>query len=340
MAISDVKVKIDLVKPVSSIGFGVPLLLHYSGDKAVEYKECGNLTEVVAAGFEKTSPVYKTAALIFAQDNAPAQIAVAQTEDDAATWLGKIDNMDKNWRQLIPVTGESGFNTTDEVTKISPIIEVADGKLVFYSFQKGTELAEVAKKYNRTFIFVCDKPEDYAYSAAALVGATAGLAAGSFTYKNLILKGLLPVDLTSTELKAIHDAGAVSFVTKAGDNVTSEGIVTSGEYLDIIDSEDYIIQQITYRTQKLLNQVKKIPYTNSGIAQLENITLTVLKEAAMAGMIAYDDEAGSYQYSTNFGLRDAQPDSDRVARKYAGGTFSFKLAGAIHEVEIVGEIEI
>ena len=321
MAISDVKVKIDLVKPVSSIGFGVPLLLHYSGDKAVEYKECGNLTEVVAAGFEKTSSVYKAAALIFAQDNAPAQIAVAQTEDDAATWLGKIDNMDKNWRQLIPVTGESGFNTTDEVTKISPIIEVA-------------------KKYNRTFIFVCDKPEDYAYSAAALVGATAGLAAGSFTYKNLILKGLLPVDLTSTELKAIHDAGAVSFVTKAGDNVTSEGIVTSGEYLDIIDSEDYIIQQITYRTQKLLNQVKKIPYTNSGIAQLENITLTVLKEAAMAGMIAYDDEAGSYQYSTNFGLRDAQPDSDRVARKYAGGTFSFKLAGAIHEVEIVGEIEI
>lgn len=340
MAISDVKVKIDLVKPVSGTGFGVPLLLSYSGSTAIKYAECENLAEVVSAGFGKTSVVYKAAALLFAQDNAPAKIAVEQTKDDAATWLGKIDNISKDWRQLIPITGEDGFNATTEVTTISPIIEAMDGKLVFYSFQKDTDLSGAAKTYNRTFMFVCEKPADYAYSAAALVGATAGLAAGSFTYKNLILKGLTPLDLTSTELKAIHDAGAVSFVTKAGDNVTSEGIVTSGEYLDIIDSEDYIIQQVTYRTQKLLNQVKKIPYTNAGIAQLENVAITVLKEAAMAGMIAYDDESGSYQYSTNFGLRDAQPDSDRVARKYAGGTFSFKLAGAVHEVEIIGEIEI
>lgn len=340
MAISDVKVKIDLVKPVSGTGFGVPLLLSYSGSEAIEYAECESLTEVVSAGFKKTSAVYKAAALLFAQDNTPSGIAVAQTTDDAATWLGKTDNVSKDWRQLIPITGEDGYNTITEVAAISPIIEATDGKLVFYSFPKGTDLSGVAKTYNRTFIFVCDAPTEYAYSAAALIGAAAGLAAGSFTYKNIILKGLTPMDLTGTELKAIHDAGAVSFVTKAGDNVTSEGIVTSGEYLDIIDSEDYIIQQITYRTQKLLNQAKKIPYTNAGIAQLENVALTVLKEAAMNGMIAYDDESGSYQYSTNFGLRDEQPDSDRAARKYAGGTFSFKLAGAVHEVEIIGEIEI
>lgn len=340
MAISDVKVKIDLVKPVSGTGFGVPLLLSYGASAAIEYAECESLAEVVSAGFDKSSAVYKAASLLFAQDSAPASIAVTQTTDDAATWLGETDNVNKDWRQLIPITGTDGYNTAAEITAISPVIEATDGKVVFYSVPKGTDLSGVAKTYNRTFIFVCDAPAEYAYSAAALVGATAGLEAGSFTYKNLILKGLTPMSLTSSELKAIHDAGAVSFVTKAGDNVTSEGIVTSSEYLDIIDSEDYIIQQITYRTQKLLNQVKKIPYTNAGIAQLENVTLTVLKEAAMSGMIAYNDEAGSYEYSTNFGLRDEQPDSDRAARKYAGGTFSFKLAGAVHEVEIIGEIEI
>ncbi len=48
---------------------------------------------------------------------------------------------------------------------------------------------------------------------------------------------------------------------KAGDVVTSEGTVLSGEYADIIDSKDYVIRNITYKSQKLLNNSKSLHLT-------------------------------------------------------------------------------
>ena len=65
----------------------------------------------------------------------------------------------------------------------------------------------------------------------------------------------------------------------------------------VMRCKDWIISQIIYRTQKLLNTMPKVPYDNAGIAMLENVCLTVLKEAANMGMIAYDTESGSYLYS-------------------------------------------
>lgn len=84
----------------------------------------------------------------------------------------------------------------------------------------------------------------------------------------------------------------------------------------------------------------KVPYDNAGIAMLENVCLTVLKEAANMGMVAYDTESGSYLYSTDYALREDQSSTDRVERKYVGGKFSFGLAGAIHTVVVNGEISI
>ena len=104
----------------------------------------------------------------------------------------------------------------------------------------------------------------------------------------------------------------------------------NGEYIDIIDSKDWIISQIVYRTQKLLNRAKKVPYDNTGIAMLEAECLTVLKEAAAMGMIAFATDAERYLYSVNYALREKQTDADRVARRYVGGSFEFELAGAIH----------
>lgn len=177
-------------------------------------------------------------------------------------------------------------------------------------------------------------------AAAALVGEASGLNPGGFTYKNLILTDIEPMVFSEAELREIHDANGLTFVTKAGDNVTSEGKAMSGEYIDIIDCKDWIISQIVYRTQKLLNTMPKVPYDNSGIAMLENVCLTVLKEAANMGMVAYDTETGNYLYSTDYALREDQSSTDKVERRYIGGKFSFELAGAIHTVVVNGEISI
>ena len=330
----DVKVKIDLTKPVGKVGFGIPLIIEDTATKAIAYTECVSLADVKAAGFSDTSKVYKAVATMLMQDNAPAKFAVCAASGTVAAWLGDVNNIAKDWRQLIVVSEKDV-----DIASIMTAVEATDNKMYFADVEATDETAYTVSGINRTLLFYCGATADHPAPVAALVGATAGLAAGSFTYKNIILKGIAPQNLTATQIEAIHSKGGITFVTKAGDNVTSEGIVAGGEYADIIDSKDYIISNLEYKTQKLLNSMDKIPYDNNGIAILESAAISVMKDAYNNGIIATNED-GTPAYSVNYLTRENTSDADRVARKYVGGQFSFTLAGAIHEVEVTGEIII
>ena len=102
---------------------------------------------------------------------------------------------------------------------------------------------------------------------------------------------------------------------------------------------DFIISQMEYRVQRLLNKAPKIPYTNSGIASIESEVAGVLNKAYRNGIIADDDE-GLPLYWTHFKKREEMSAEDRANRIYTGGKFSFELAGAIHTVKINGEMII
>ena len=67
----DVKVKIDLTKPIGGIGLGIPLILEENATKEVSYTECKTLAEVITAGFADTTKVYKAANAMLMQDNPP-----------------------------------------------------------------------------------------------------------------------------------------------------------------------------------------------------------------------------------------------------------------------------
>ena len=210
--------------------------------------------------------------------------------------------------------------------------------MYFCSVSNLSDVAKLTKDNERTVVFyytdtvkVC--PE------AAIVGASAGLDAGSITYKNLIIKGVEPLELTDVEIDNTHTAGAITVVSKAGDTVLTEGKVIGGEYIDVVDSKDFVIQNIQYKTQKLFNQSNKVPFDNNGIAMLESATIEVMRQAYNNGIIATNED-GSPAYTVSFALRSETTEADRVARKYPYGNFSFVLAGAIHEAQITGEISI
>ena len=327
----DVIVKIDLVKAPGKVGMGIPLILAQNAEADVAFTEVTSLTEVTDAGYANTSDTYKAANLIFMQNDAPRSIAVCSTTGTAAEWLGDEGNVSKDWRQLIVVGGVADH------AAIMPVIETLRGKMYFASLSVEDTATLKVDAMERTVLFYCTDVDYAGVEVAALVGASAGLDAGSFTYKNLILKGIAAQQLSDGEINAIHEKGGITFVRKAGDNVTSEGKVAGGEYIDIIDTKDYIIQQLEYRTQKFLNVSAKVPYDNNGIGQLELIAVSVLKEAANMGMIA-EGEDGSPAYTVNYALRADTLDSDRAVRRYIGGNFSFNLAGAVHNVEITGQI--
>lgn len=332
----DVKVHIDLTKPIGTVGFGMPLVLVENASKAIAYTEVSNIDEAKTAGILDDSNAYKAIQLLFSQANAPKRIAVFAATGGAAAALADTTLTDKGWRQLIVVNeGE----TASAVTEISTAVEALDGKLYFAGLDVDDSTEITISGLRRTILFYCDATEDVPVPVAAFVGETAGRAAGSFTYKNMVLSGVAAQELTDSQIDAIHKKGGITFVAKAGDNVTSEGKLAGGEYIDVIDSEDYIIQQLAYKTQKVLNNAAKVPYDNNGIGLLESVALDVLQTAYNNGMIA-NNEDGTPAYSVNYALREDTKDTDRANRLYLGGSFTFALTGAVHEVEITGSITV
>ena len=335
MAKNDVQVVIELSKAAPRLGFGYPLIFAGKQTQAVAYKEVGSLEEVVTAGFAATTDVYKTAQLLFMQNNAPSKIAVCASTDDTVTALPAI--LGEGWRQLIVTSlGETGESTIKE---ISDYIEAAKKHALFFVKVDPTDdaTAITGVKSNDRTVLIAYESSDAAHPEAAVVGATAGLDVGSFTYKNIILKGVTAQSYTDAEVDDMHGKGVITILKKAGSLVTSEGIAASGEYIDIVDSKDYIVEQIEYQAQYLLNRVLKLPYDNRGIAALEGVVVSVLKDAANNGMIAVTDD-GDYDYSVTFAPRSECAASDISTRHYAEGKFSFALAGAIHTAKINGTI--
>lgn len=332
----DVIVKISQTAVAGKIGFGIPLVLVSKGTSAIPYTECTKL-EDVATLCGKDSDAYSVARLIWLQSNSPDKIAFYTSESDAETAIAEV--ISKDWRQLIVVFGDGDTKT---IADISNYIETTD-KMYFVTVSSSAELASV-KGNDRTVAFYYDLKDNDTlvepYAVAALVGETSGRKAGSYTYKNLILKGLEALDLTDNEVNEIHNGGGITLLLKAGDIVTSEGKTTSGEYIDVLDSKDWIVQQIGYQSQQLLNSSDKLPYTNAGIAALENVVNNVLQEAFTNGMIATDEDDTTALYSVNFKTRSEMSTEDRKNRTYTGGNFEFTLAGAIHNATINGELVI
>lgn len=215
-------------------------------------------------------------------------------------------------------------------------------------YAKATETLEKIKSYERTFVYVgvkavdgeIDSGADINQLAAALIGKTSGKAVGSFTYKNQALKGVYADEaITKGELETYHSKNVNAYVHKAGYDVTSEGVLINGEYIDILDSKDWLITQIKYQLQQTLIINDKIPYDNKGISLLESVVVNVLQDAYNNGMIA-EAENGTPLYTVNFAPRSATKASDREKRQYVEGRFSFDLAGAVHTVTINGVINI
>lgn len=332
----DVKVKIDLAKPVGKVGLGVPLILLENAETPVAYKLVESVAGVVTAGFTAETDVYKAAQLLFSQANAPKQIAVCAVNTDATAAMADAALVGEGWRQLIVIDENGG---KESLETLIPAVEKLDGKMLFAGLDADDATEIAVEGLRRTVLFYCDATEEAPVPVAALVGESAGRTAGSFTYKNLKLAGIAAQNLTDAQVEAIHKKGGITFVQKAGDNVTSEGKVAGGEYIDIVDSEDYIVQQLAYKTQKLLNTAAKVPYDNNGIAMLESVAEDVLLGAFNNGMIAVKED-GSPDYSVAYTLREETKEEDRAVRHYPGGSFKFALAGAVHTVYISGEITV
>lgn len=321
----DVKVIINFTKPIGNVGFGCPLILEENADTEIAYAEVKSLDALVKAGYAEGSNVYLTAKLMFAQEHAPEKIAVCSTTSAAEVWLAVESNVSKGWRQLVVV------NAGDAATNVAKIMELIEAQTVYPKMYYANLDADDATKLTvkdieRTVLCYYTPTEKVPCPVAALAGEVAGLTVGSYTLNNMVVKGIEGRELSEEEIDEIHAKGGITFVISAGDVVASEGITAGGEFVDNVDGDDYIRQNLEYKTQKVFNDNLKVPYTNVGIALLESAATAVMKDAQNKGIVD--------TYVVLYGLRENTTEEDRAARKYIGGNISYTRAGAIHNIEI------
>lgn len=292
---------------------------------------------------EKADTLAYVAERMFMQENPPEKIAVLCCD---TTTLGEY--FARDWRQLVYCSNSFDLK---QVEKVAAMIESAEEMKIMFCgivYFENDVTRKLSKAYERVYQLASgeqgvDNAEtriEACAAAAALVAVTCGKPVGSFTYKNMQLAYCTPVEnISRSELNIYHDANVNVLVTKAGYDVTSEGKTLSGEYLDIIDTKDWLITQIEYQLQQALIINDKIPYDNNGISLLENVVVNILQDAYNNGMIATDDD-GNAAYTVDFAPRSATKASDREVRRYVEGNFTFDLAGAIHTVTVNGTIRI
>ena len=326
MRVKDVKVIINLVKPVGHIGFGCPLVLEENAATAIEYAKYKELDALVEAGYAITTDVYKTVQLMFSQNHAPEEIAVCSTTGTAVEWLAEQANMSKDWRQLVVLNG--GEDTTTNVAGIMAAIEAEtlNPKLYFANVNYDDATEYTVEGVDRTLLCYYTPTEDVPSPVAAIAGEVGGLDIGSYTINNLVIAGVTPLDLSQSEVDAIHEKGGVTIVSSAGDCVVTEGKAAGGSYIDNTDNNDWIKQQLEYKHQKVLNNNLKIPYTNVGIAMLESAGMEVMADALNKGIVE--------SFTVKYLKREEVDEADRSARRYIGGNITYSMAGAIHNVEI------
>ena len=348
--ISDVTVNITVEDVVNTAAFGgMCLFIPSETDVELPYTEVYSYDEAKSTieDAELTSSgttMEKMAQIAFMQNPCPEKIGLLSCP---------IDNLSNylncEFRYLIPITSE-----VEDIKSISAYIESCGVYKVvcvdLTSGSTGTDMVkysdyktnvETFKGYERTLPCVGVPVVGGVNSiCTALIAKTSCKAVGSFTYKNMTLKSVYADEsITKAQLDEYHSNNVNAYVHKAGYDVTSEGKLANGEYIDILDAKDWLITQIKYQLQQVLITNDKILYTNNGIALLENTVVNVLQDAYNNGMIAEDDD-GNPSYSVNFAGRSDTKASDREKRQYMEGKFSFELAGAIHTVTVNGTIRI
>lgn len=324
--ITDVEVIVTReTQPLTQAGFGMPLIL--ATHAAVPYAEYTSIADV-AEDYPETTAAYKIAARVLGQSPRPSRIAMVGVEyvDDPTTLttaLNDLVQMHNDWYFLLCDQQEDAV-----ITALSGWIDTQK-KLYFAS----TGNLNLAANLNseKTVIMYHDDPTQY--PAEGWVGRCAPELPGSITWKFKTISGVSAANIKAGELAQLHEDGGNSYIRKLGVLQTSEGLTTSGEYIDVIRSQHFIEARLVEQVMSLFINSGKVPYDNSGIAMVVAACESVMKQATDQGIIARDDD-GNGLWTVTAPRREDIPASDIAARKLDGVIIEATLAGAIHSATI------
>ncbi len=164
---------------------------------------------------------------------------------------------------------------------------------------------------------------------------------GESTWAFKTIRNVAVTTLTENEIAALKGKAVNYYITLGGQNVTLDGVTSSGEFIDITIFVDWVIARITERVFALLANSPKLPYSDTSVNLVCAEVLAVLQDGVnVGGLLAGDpDNDIPAPFCTGPKVADVSP-ADRAGRHLPDIEFGARLAGAIHTVAISGKLSV
>lgn len=326
---------VNLISETGSVtraGFGKPLIL---ANTQHDFKNYASLTEL-SNDFTSDTTVYKMAQDLLSQELQVEEFAVAgvtHTEGtDPATDLSDFLN-------VLVADGKDFYAVLQEQEDASDQEEVstwvaANNKLHFI------RVSDLPSVYTGTLddnTFVAYTTQSDEYPAAAAAGAFLPKDPGSVNMNNLQISSITNEVLTGTEKSELETNRYNYVVKKYGVDVMSSSYLQGDLYIDQMRDRDYVKTTMEENIASLLINNDKIPYDDTGIAQVVSTVNKTLNQAFGNGIIASNAGGQALFTVTSQSLSDIpqQDIDDRVLKTIE---FSYVESGAIDGAEITGRI--
>ena len=198
-----------------------------------------------------------------------------------------------------------------------------------------------AKNYYRTFWFYHALAAEE-YPECAIMARCFAIDPGGETWALKQLSSITTDGLSETESIAVQGKNGNTFEAVRNISITQNGKVAAGEWIDVIRFRDWLAEEIKVNVLNVLINANKVPYLDVGIASIESAMRSALNLGQDRGGIAQTeyDEAGNKNlgYTVSVPLNANISPNQKALRELKDCKFTARLAGAIHTVEITGNL--
>lgn len=309
----------------------------------------------VEEDFATTDPEYVAASAFFGNSPNPGELKIGRVDatedwDDALDAIIAVDN---DWYGLAATT-----RTQAELEDVAAWVEdqgsesnanpkifgTASNDVNILDSGVTSDIAYVLKDagYDRSFVLY-HQDALTTYPEMAWIAGNFSLDPGTATWKFKQLDGFSTSILTNAQRSAGRGKNANLYETYGDTDMTAEGVMASGEFIDVMRGIDWLQATMASNIFAILASAAKVAYTNAGIAAVEAEVRATLDDGIAVGLLRAspdDYEGNPYRVTTKDVSEISAADKSNRLLPSDAITFDAKLAGAIHKVEINGVVAV
>jgi hypothetical protein len=250
--------------------------------------------------------------------------------------LAAIRQADGDWYALVMQTpGAAAISSAAQWAEAERVLYMADSADSAIVSAGTTDIASVlmAAAYSRTAVWY--HPAQAEFLAAAVSGAMLPKLPGPATFANKGLAGVTMQAYDANTRQNLHAKHANFYVSIKGLGFTRDGTAASGRYLDVMAAIDWFDVQLEDRIIALLRNNDVVPYTTNGIELVRSQIHGQILDGITLGLID-----GSQPFSATAPAIETIDPNLKAGRILPDMRYTYRLAGAIHKVRVVGVVQV